>query len=297
MGMVAFPNHLKAAAKAGVLVADPNNVNFEYQLVASEQGTGMSESTLVGIGSDPMPQSNPKVSEHLVEKSLLATPEDWYLRIHIFKNELDDDQTGELIKRFNGVARSYGKHVNKRVFTKLNGGDSTTYGLCYDGQEFIDSDHVDKGAEYQTAQDNEFTLALDATNFNTVFAASENYKDDRGEPCGFNYNLLVVPPALRKEAFNITGNEWLFGAADLNKNPWQAGMSYIVSPYFDSTAWHLIASKESVKPMIVVWRMRPYLQEITFDSDQPRGGRFTAKYHARYVVVYGDWRLASQGQT
>ena len=75
MGMVAFPNHLKAAAKAGVLVADPNNVNFEYQLVASEQGTGMSESTLVGIGSDPMPQSNPKVSESSFESPGERSPQ------------------------------------------------------------------------------------------------------------------------------------------------------------------------------------------------------------------------------
>jgi len=297
MGLVSFPNHLKAAAKAGVLVADPNGVNFEYQLVAGELGTGMKESTLVGLGSDPMPQSNPKVSDHLVEKSKLAIPQDWYLKVKITKNELDDDQTGQLASRFSGVSRSYGKHVNKRVFTMLNGGDTSTYGLGYDGQEFFDSDHTDKGAVYQTDQDNEYALALDADNFNTVFAAAENVKDDRGEPCGFNANLLVAPPALRKAAHNIAGNEWLFGTANRDLNPWQQGLTYIISPYLDSSAWHLLASGENVKPLIVVWRVQPYLQEITFDPNQEKGGLFVAHYHARYVVIYGDWRLAFQGNT
>ena len=73
MGMVAFPNHLKAAAKAGVLVADPNGVNFEYQLVAGEMGTGLKESTLVGLGSDPLPQEHPTVSDPPAEKTQTTT--------------------------------------------------------------------------------------------------------------------------------------------------------------------------------------------------------------------------------
>ncbi len=297
MGIVSFPNHLKAAAKAGILVADPNAVNFKYQLVAGEYETGLKESTLVGLGSDPLPQQNPKISDHLVEKSKLATPLDWYLKVNITKNELDDDTTGQLAARFNGVAGSYGRHVNKRVFTILNAGDSQTYGECYDGQDFFDSDHADPGAEYQTDQDNENALALDATNFNTVYATAENVKDDRGEPCEFVFNTLVVPPALRKAAFNIAGNEWLFGGANLDLNPWQEGLAYIVSPHLDSTAWYLVAAGENVKPLIVVWRMRPYLQEISFDPNQEKGGLFTAHYHARYIVIYGDWRLAQQGNT
>jgi phage major head subunit gpT-like protein len=277
MGMVNFPNHLKAAAKAGVLVADPNQINFEYQLIASEFGTGLKESTLVGLGSDPLPQQNPKVSEHIIEKSTMAVPKDWYLKVHVYKNELDDDQTGQISSRFNTVSRSYARHVNKVVFQMLNGGDGTTYGSAYD--------------------EHEYALAIDAVNFNTVFAAAELVKDDRGEPCQFNFDLLIVPPALRVDAFNLAGNEWLFGGANLDKNPWQQGLAYIVSPYLDSTAWHLVASKETVKPLIVVWRKEPYLQEISFDPEQERGGRFTAHYHARYVVIYGDWRLAYQGNT
>lgn len=297
MGLASFPQHLKAAARSAVLVADPNAINFAYQLIAQELGIGEKESTLVGVGSDPLPQSNPKVVDHFIEKSKLFTPEDWYLRVNIFKNEIDDDTTGELLRRFNNVQKSFARHVNSRVFKILNSGDSSTYGSCYDGQDFFDSDHADDGAEYQTDQDNEFALALGADNFNTVFAAAEQVKDDRGEFSGFNFNLLVAPPALRKEAHNIAGNEWLFGSANRDINPWQEGLSYIITPELDSTAWHLLAGNEGVKPIIVVWRMRPYLQEIGFDPNQENGGMFTAYYHARYVAGYGDWRLAYQGNT
>ena len=40
--------------------------------------------------------------------------------------------------------------------------------------DFFDSDHKDAGAIYQTNQDNEYALALAATNFNTVFALRSN---------------------------------------------------------------------------------------------------------------------------
>jgi phage major head subunit gpT-like protein len=226
-----------------------------------------------------------------------AKPVDWYLKIDIYKNEIDDDQTGELINRFNGVARSFQRHKNKRVFTMLNAGDSTTYGTAYDDQQFFDSDHADEGAEYQTDQDNEYGLALSADNYNTVWAAAQRVKDDRGEVCGFDHNLLIASPELKKEAHNIAANEWDFDSADRTMNPFMDSTSYITVPEFDSAAWVIAAINESVKPMILVNRMMPYLQEITFDPNQERGGRFTAHYHARYVVVYGDWRLCFMGNT
>jgi len=52
-----------------------------------------------------------------------------------------------------------------------------------------------------------------------------------------------------------------------------------------------------VKPIVLGIRKRPTLHNMWFDSQQPDGGYHYFQYHARYVGVYGDWRLAYQGNT
>ncbi len=48
------------------------------------------------------------------------------------------------------------------------------------------------GASYQTAQDNVSALALNLTNFNTVWTAARKHRDDQGNYYNFVYDLLVV---------------------------------------------------------------------------------------------------------
>ena len=209
-----------------------------------------------------------------------------------------DDQTGSLESKVRAAGANFQKHINKRVFEVLNAGDSQTYGACYDGQDFFDSDHVDLGAHYTTAQDNEGAAALSLDNFNTMWIAAQKFRDDQGQYTEFNYDLLVCAPDLFVTARNITGNLEAMDTANREMNPFSGLLRPpITSPYLDTTAWYIVASGEQHKPLIVAMKEQPGLQHSGFDPQTPDGGRHYFKFYARYEVFYGDWRLIKQGNT
>ena len=292
------PQHLVVAARTGFLTAI-KSTPMPWQRVAMQLNMGAKSVDLVDLGAAPMPVENlgPTTAQDFIEKTLTVTPKNWEITTWISHNAIQDDQTGTLEQRVRAAGANFQKHINNRVFAALNAGDGTTYGVCYDGSDFFDNDHVDKGAAYTTSQDNENALALSLDNFETVLVASQNFLDDQGEYTGYNYDLLVVPPALERTAAQITGNNEAYDTGNREINPYSGRMSYIVSPQLTAAAWVLVASSEPIKPMIVSMREQPNLQSAWFDPQATDGGRFYFKFYARYNVHYGDWRLANMGNT
>ena len=116
-------------------------------------------------------------------------------------------------------------------------------------------------------------------------------------PLDTDNDLLVINGGNERIAANICGNPEGYDTANREENPYSGKVSYVASPYLDSTAWHLIASNEEAKPLILAMREQPHLQSAWFDPKAPNGGRHYFKFYARYEVHYGDWRLAYQGNT
>jgi len=292
----ALPKHLEVGARSAVLISKPNP-NMPYSRIALEIDLSAASQTLVDLGGIPLPTEDPKIVDTMIEKSLTVEPKDWYLTLKISKNAIRDDQTASLDRAFKNLLPTFQKHLNKRAFQVLNGGDGTTYGLCYDGQEFFDSDHTDPGGKYQTNQDNEYDLAFSATNFETVYVAAQKSLDDTGEYVNYVPDLIVTSPELAREVSQIAENDWIYSSADREKNPWEGRLSYITSPEMDAAAWVVVCSSEDSKPILVVVRQRPELNDMWFDSQAGNGGMHYIQYHARYDVVYGDWRLAYLGDS
>lgn len=292
-----LPGHLEVAARTGVLTAQPRQV-MPWRSVAMDVDLTAKTTTLVDLGGIPYPTENPAVVRDMIEKSLEVEPEDWYLTVSISQNAIDDDQTGTVQGKFMSVIDGFERHINERVFTVLNAGDGQTYGACYDTQDFFDSDHADPGGEYQTSQDNEYALALSPDNFETVWVAAQQTLDDQGKYTNYIYDLIVCHPTNYKKAWDISTNAMSYDTANNETNPFSGLLKIpVTSPNLDSTAWYLIASSESVKPLFVAMRKRPTLIDMKFDGQQPDGGKHYFTYHGRYVVGYGDWRLAYQGNT
>ena len=157
---------------------------------------------LVDLGAAPMPKSSKSgmTVQDMIEKTKTLTVEEWDITVWISRNAIEDDQTGSLERKVRSAGDNFLKHINKRVFQVLNGGDGATYGACYDGSDLFDNDHVDDGAAYQTSQDNENALALSLDNFETVKVAADLFLDDQGEYVQNIFDLLVVPPALERTA-------------------------------------------------------------------------------------------------
>jgi len=291
------PQHLVVGARTGFLTALRESP-MPWQRVAMTFNMTAKSHDLVDLGAAPMPVESKTGREiqDYIEKSLTVTPSDWEIIVWISQNAIDDDQTGALEQKVRGAGRNFQRHINKRVFEVLNAGDSQTYGACYDGQDFFDSDHVDPGAHYQTAQDNEGGAALSLDNFETMLIAAQAFVDDQGEYTDYDYDLLVCSPSLRRIAANIVGNPLAYDSANDEINPY-TNFDMVVTPYYDSTAWHIVASSEPIKPIIVAMRKEPSLQDAWFDPQMPDGGRHYFKFFARYEMYYGDWRLVKQGNT
>jgi len=291
------PKHLVVAARTGFL-SSMRAKSYPWQQVAMTLNMDARDIDLVDLGAAPMPVNDPAVAQDYIEKTIQVTSKEWITKVWISENASKDDQTGTLERKVRSAGDRFQQHLNNRVFTVLNAGDGTTYGSAYDTQDFFDSDHVDLGASYATAQDNENALALSLDNFNTVWIAAQKFRDDQGEFTGYNYDLMVVPPDLWTLAMQVTGNMQAYDTANREDNPFSGLMKPpITSPQLDTTAWHLIASSEQHKPLIVAMKEQPHLQHTWFDPDTVDGGRHYFKFYARYEVFYGDWRLAQQGNT
>lgn len=293
-----LPKHLEVAARTGVLAAQATD-NMPYRRVAMEVDLTAASTTFVDLGGLPIPTEDPKAIDTMIEKGKTVTPQDWYLKVTISQNAIDDDQTGSLANKFRGVLPAFQRHINDRTFTVLNAGDGATYGTGITTEtNFFDTAHLYEGAKNTTSQSNLNTLALSHTNFDTAWVAMTQFKDDQENYFNLMPNLLVCHPTNNVLAANITGNSQMGDTANRELNPYAGGFNYITVPQFDTTAWVILDESYPVKPLFVAIRKRPMLQgDPTYDTSEPDGGKWVFSYHARYVVGYGDPLLAYMGKT
>jgi len=231
------------------------------------------------------------------ERSVVVYNLDWEVSVGLYHNAIDDDKAGDLESWARGAAVNFERHKDNQAFAALNSGDGNTYGKGYDAQSFFDASHTDPGAEYQTAQDNEYGLALSLDNYETVKVASSKFLDSRGQSVGFNHNLLIVPPDLERTAAQIAQNRDAYDTANREMNPYAGSVRMLVAPggWLDSTAWFVVDPNMPQKPIYIQTRKNPEL--IIWDDETQGSGIRYFKWHARYNVFYGDWRLAAMGNT
>lgn len=231
------------------------------------------------------------------ERGLVVYNQDWNIPIGIWHNAINDARVGSLEQWARNAGQRFEQHKDYLAFAALNGGDGTTYGNCYDGGAFFQNSHADPGAEYTTVQDNIYALALSLDNFETVRVAAGGFLDDRGQPVGFNHNLLVHSLNLERTAAQIISNREAYDTANREMNPYAGRIEGITAPgsYVDTTFWALVAMDQAAKPINLQMRQAPTLV-FWDDYTQGSGVRYYV-WQARYTVFYGDWRLAIMGNT
>lgn len=295
-----IPYHLVVGARTGFLTTATPEVPIVTP-IAQEINMTSKSMDLVDIGGSPMPvrSRGRLIVQSIIEKKLTVTPLDWEITVALSYNDFMDDQTGgTLMAKARSAGENFRKDMAQKAYTALNAGDATTlYGAGYDGLAMFHDSHVDPGGHYATGQDNKHASVLSLDNFETVRVGARLFRDDQGEFTNYNYDLLVVPPALERTAAQITSNPQAYDTANREANPYANITRYVVSPQLDSTAWHLVASSEQTKPILIAVRERPNLQAAWFDPKAANGGAYYFKFYARYNHFYGDWRLATQGNT
>lgn len=298
----AVPYHLVVGARAGFMQAyNEAAPRAAWARIAQQINLTAKSVDFVNLGAAPMPTESlgGQTVQTFIEKHIQVSPKNWDITVGVSRNAIADDQTAALDQTVRSAGDRFNEHFDKLCYSALNAGDAATYGLCYDGLNYFSNSHLDKGADYTSVQDNLNALSLTLTNFNTVWTAAMNYKDDRGEVARFNYDLLIVPPALVLNAAQITDNAEDATTGNRAMNPFNGKVSYLVSQDFDATAWALVASSQRIKPIQLIMREAPHLPEgnAWYDPQGPDGGMFYFKFVARYNIAYGEWRLSALGNT
>ena len=269
------------------------------QLNAGKQGSGGTDGRTGAQVSGAMSMGRQITILGGEEKNLVVYNQDWEVTIGIEHNAINDDRAGDLEDWAKTTAVNYEKHKDYLAFNALNNAAATTVlSAGYDKVALLSPSHVDPGAEYQTAQDNDYALALSMSNLLTVKIAASKFLDGRGHPLGLNHSLLIHPSDLMYEAAQILRNAENYETGNRATNPFNGRLSGLEAPgaYLDSTAWFLVDPTMPQKPLYLQERQAPQLT-IWDVNDAPGGGVRFYKWHSRYTIFPGDWRLIVGGNS
>lgn len=141
-------------------------------------------------------------------------------------------------------------------------------------------------------QSNYSTNTLTYDNFETAMVATAGWKSGHGTILEFpGVRTLLVPPALKREAIEITKSELDPDTAENAINVYKGGVAnVVVCPYISAsitggsnTAWYLLCRGHKIN---FFWRNKPsFDREIVFDT-----GVAKYKVEVEYVCGFSDWR-------
>ncbi len=222
--------------------------------------------------------------------------------IEVDRDEISDDQTGQIRLRVAELAQRAATHKDFLISQLLIAGETEGHN-SYDGVSFFNEDHVSGGsgnqsnlleavaAEPDTPSVEEFKDALKQAIANML-----GFKDDQGEPILLSATGLVcvVPPTMlfsASEAISATvagnGPNALSGIARVISFPWLA----------DKKTWYLLKTDGVIRPFIFQDREPVEFNALTEDSDEGfRREKFLFGVRARYRMAYGYWQFAVRTQ-
>lgn len=222
--------------------------------------------------------------------------------LEVDRDELADDQTGQIRVRIGELAERAATHKDYLIAQLLISGDAAGF-ESYDGVPFFSDQHVSGASGTQSnllsaeAQDVdapaviEFRAALRQA-IETMLAL----KDDQGQPMSIAASGLycVVPPsmfftaleAINATVINNTSNA-LEGAARVIAFPWLS----------ETDTWYLLKNNGVIRPFIFQDREPIEFTALTEESDEGfRREKYLFGVRARYRLAYGYWQFAVRTQ-
>jgi phage major head subunit gpT-like protein len=222
----------------------------------------------------------PKLARNIAARAVALVNDDYEDTMEIDRNDIDDDIAGVYGRKAELMGDAGNRWGDDLVTSAIINGTSTT---CFDGQNFFDTSHpVDVDDSSQGTYANLFTgRPLTQANFNYVYSQMQSVKGESGKPLEVTPTLLVVGPALREIALEITkaglikqlatnvaGSENVGAAAATNINMGEV-TPVIVPRLVDDTAgaWYLF-STDRLKPFLFQVR-KPVTPVLMIDPQNP----------------------------
>ena len=229
--------------------------------------------------------------------------------IEVDRDELSDDQTGQIRIRIQEMAARAATHKDKMVADLLRLGDQAGY-LAYDGKPFFADDHEsgDSGAQDNKLEFDISTVMPSEPNtpdapstltckqaFSTALAAMMQFKDDQGEPMDITASGLVV--ACHPAVYANWLTALTAGMIDNTDNVLKQ-LSPRVIPmgrFTDVSKWALLKTDGVVRPLVFQDREPIEFSQLTEDSEEGfKREKYLYGVRARYRLTYGYWQYAVQ---
>lgn len=246
----------------------------------------------------------PKMAEMLGTPSVRPVPEfDFTIKNKKWSAGVPISYELRRFGRLNAVAQMVGnlgekaRRFNQYLLTKL----IEDNGLCYDGQNFFDTDHSDPGATYTTAQSNSLTYnaAAPLTPTDVEFAAAAGAAidalygmlDNEGDPVvpGANAQIiLMVPSNYKRIAEKVEKVDQLTGPVG---NDMKGAYKTVVNPFLTKAT----SSHGYIYAFVVGGARKPFIEQtadpLILEDNLETTTRDSEQWGFQYGNVgYGDWR-------
>lgn len=273
-----------------------------YPEIATEVPSMKAEEVYAWLWDNPQLKEwrDEKAPKSLLEHGFTVVNKDYEATIAVDRNALKDEQYGQIKLRAMNLGTTAKKGYD-RVLTQLIESGHTT--MCYDGQNFFDTDHEEWTSGIQTNY-SASGKALSATSVKEIISTMRQYKSDTGEYVWVNPTHIMVPTGLEftaKELFDPT-------FVNVTTDPAKATLGWllkvIVNPYLTNagtvanSAYYIMDLTWVVKPFIFQNREAMKFVPLDKDTDYESFMRKTLYYsaEARFAFAYWDWRYCYKAQ-
>ncbi len=220
------------------------------------------------------------------------------ITLEVDRDEIDDDQTGQIKIRVGQLASRAAQHKDKCISDLLINGASSGY-TSYDGKLFFANDHE---SGKSGAQDNTMTPSATSPDapttaeFRTALGAGiarmMSFVDDQNEPMSLDASgLIAIVPA----TMLVTALEALNATVVASTTNTMLGAARVIAfpRLTDASKWYLLKTNVSVRPFIFLDRMPIEFNALEHKSDEGfMREKFLYGVRARYRITYGYWQYA-----
>jgi phage major head subunit gpT-like protein len=289
---------LTTSALKGNLFSALKAANPVWQALAtSVKSTGPAESYR-WLGTVPQMREwgSGRLAKGLRSESYSVANHKYEATIEVDRDEMSDDQLGQIVVRVRELARRAASHPDKLLAVLLENGASGGY-TSYDGATFFATTHESGESGVQS---NSLTYDVDSPTAVTAEEFAESYKqavetmlalkDDQGEPIHGELGQMVVlvPAALwyvAKQALTAQIN-------DAATNVLSGEASVLVFPRLTSTdKWYLCRTDTEVRPFIFQDREPIEFTSLADGSEEVfKREKLLFGVRARYAMAYGYWQ-------
>lgn len=240
-----------------------------------------------------------RVLHNVAEHDFTVDNKDYELTIEVDRNDIEDDNFGVHTPKVEMMGMAARKQFDYLLVSLLQGGQSS---LCYDGQNFFDTDHPTSKFDAATGSQRNYYAsgrALSYDNYVAMRAEMMGYLGEDGKPLAVMPNLLIVPPQLEASARLIVQGAFLpnSGGTAPQDNVMRGTAEVMVVPELagQATTWYLLDTSKPMKPFVTQTRRAPTFVRLDEGSEHTaRTKKFMYGVDMRGAAGYGLWFLAAK---